>query len=160
MAEDSLLVRRIRNGTVIDHIPAGRALMVLRLLGIKGGEGLRVALVMNAESKKMGRKDIVKIEDRYLSKEETDKLALIAPTATINIIREFKVVEKRKVEPPLRITGILKCPNPTCITRKDNEPITPRFKRISLKPLLYQCEYCGTILDENTIIGQIVGEEY
>ncbi len=151
-----LLVRKIRDGTVIDHIPAGRALAVLRILGITGREGLRVALVMNVESKKLGRKDIVKVEGRYLTPRETDIIALVAPTATINIVRGYEVVEKRPVKLPDVIHGVLRCKNPTCITRKEGEPIEPRFRVVSRSPVKLRCEYCGTVLTEDEILDQIL----
>ncbi len=141
---------------MIDHIPAGRALVVLRILGITGQEGLRVAVVMNVESRKLGRKDIVKIEGRHLSRDEVDKIALAAPTATINIVRDFKVVEKRKVELPRVLENVLRCTNPTCITRKEREPIRPRFRLVSRSPVRLQCVYCGSLLDEKDILGQLV----
>ncbi len=155
MAGEGLIVRKIERGTVIDHIPAGRALAVLRLLGVDGSTGHRVALVMNAESRKMGRKDIVKIEGRFLSREETDRLALVAPTATINIVEGFRVVEKRRVKPPRVLRGVLRCPNPTCITRAPREPVEPVFYMKREEPLEYQCAYCGTIVGEREIIKQL-----
>jgi aspartate carbamoyltransferase regulatory subunit len=149
---EALLVRKIRDGTVIDHIPAGRALVVLRILGITGSEGLRVAVVMNVESRRLGRKDIVKIENRHLRPEEVNKIALVAPTATINIVRDYEVVEKKRVELPDIVEGILKCTNPTCITRKPREPVKPRFRVLSRRPLRLQCVYCGTIVSEVDIV--------
>ncbi|ADI31357.1 aspartate carbamoyltransferase regulatory subunit [Staphylothermus hellenicus] len=144
--EEKLVVTKIRNGIVIDHIPAGKALKVLKVLGITGSEGLRVALVMNVESRKLGRKDIVKIEEKYLSMKELSLIALIAPTATINIIKEYKVVEKQKVKPPSIVKGLIKCPNPTCISRKKNEPIKSLFKLKSTNPIMLECQYCGYVL--------------
>ncbi len=155
MTSKELIVRKIRDGTVIDHIPAGRALHVLRILGITGREGYRVAIVMNVESKKLGRKDIVKIEGRELSGGEVDLIALIAPTATINIIRDYRVVVKRKVKLPERIKGLLTCPNPTCITRKPREPVTTSFTVVSREPVILRCDYCGTYLTVNDIIAQL-----
>ncbi len=152
--EGGLIVRRIRDGTVIDHIPAGRALTVLKILGLTGREGLRIALVMNVESRKLGKKDIVKVEGLSLTKDDTDKIALIAPTATINIIRNYRVVEKRKVRVPDLVVGLLHCTNPTCITRKRGEPIKPKFRKVSEKPLRLQCVYCGQVLEEDDIIKQ------
>ncbi len=143
--ERELIIRKIRDGIVIDHIPAGRALTVLRLLGTTGKEGLRVALVMNVESRKLGLKDIIKIEGRELSKEELSIIALVAPTATINIIRNYEVVQKFKVEIPTVIEGVLKCLNSKCITNKPREPIKTRFITISKEPLLIKCDYCDTV---------------
>ncbi len=158
MSEATLTVSKIRCGTVIDHIPAGRALNVLRVLGIRGSEGFRIAVLMNVESKKLGRKDIVKIEDKMLKPEEVSVIALIAPTATINIIKDFRVVDKRRVEVPEVIENILKCPNPTCITNKEREPVVTRFRLVSRSPLTLQCEYCGTMLSEKDII-ELLGND-
>ena len=138
-----LLVTKIRDGTVIDHIPAGRALAVLRILGISGREGLRVALVMNVDAKKLGRKDIIKIEGRELTPEEVNIISAVAPTATINIIRNFEVVRKFKVSPPEVVRGRFKCKNPTCITNAPREPVTPVFRLVRREPPLFVCEYCG-----------------
>ncbi|MEM0485215.1 MAG: aspartate carbamoyltransferase regulatory subunit [Pyrobaculum sp.] len=138
-----LLVSKIENGTVIDHIPAGRALTVLRILGISGKEGLRVALVMNVESKKLGKKDIVKIEGRELTPEEVNIISAVAPTATINIIRNFAVVKKFKVTPPDVIRGRFKCKNPTCVTNAPREPVEPTFYLVRREPPLFICAYCG-----------------
>ncbi len=154
---EELVVRRISNGTVIDHIPAGRALKVLKILGITGDEGLMVSLVMNATSRKLGKKDIVKVEGKELSKEEVDKIALVAPTATINIIRNYEVVNKRRVELPRKIEGILRCVNPKCITNAPREAVISTFTVISEKPLKLVCEYCGEYLTEDEVIAQLTG---
>jgi len=138
-----LIVSKIENGTVIDHIPAGRALAVLRVLGITGKEGVRVALVMNVESGKLGRKDIVKIEGRELTPEEVNIISAVAPTATINIIRNFEVVKKFKVSPPEVIKGRFRCKNPTCITNAPREPVEPTFYLVKREPPLFVCAYCG-----------------
>lgn len=139
-----LIIRKIKDGIVIDHIPAGQALTVLKVLGITGKEGYRVALVMNVESKKLGVKDIVKIEGKELSKEELNVIALVAPTATINIIRNYEVVQKFKVQVPEIIEGILKCRNSRCITNKAREPVKSRFILVSREPLILKCDYCNT----------------
>lgn len=155
--ENELLVRRIREGTVIDHIPAGRALAVLSVLGISGREGMRVAVVMNVESKKLGKKDIVKIEGKQLDPGELSKIALIAPTATINIVENYRVVRKEKVRLPKIIRGILSCPNPTCITRQPREPISSELEVVSEKPLRLVCAYCGTLVEEEDVVRQLAG---
>ncbi|MGC9010423.1 MAG: aspartate carbamoyltransferase regulatory subunit [Sulfolobales archaeon] len=147
----SLTVSKIIRGTVIDHIPAGRGIDVLKVLKITGREGYRIAVLMNVESKKLGRKDIVKIENRFLEPNEVNIISLIAPSATINIIEDYEIKKKFRVEVPPEIKGVLKCPNPTCITNQSREPITSHFKKISSKPLRLQCTYCGTIIEENEI---------
>lgn len=151
MMKKKLIVSKIRNGIVIDHIPAGRALKVLKILGITGDEGLRVALVMNVESKKYGKKDIVKIEEKFLSLKELSLISLIAPTATINVIKEYEVVEKYDIKLPSEIKGLLKCPNPSCISRKRNEPIKSSFKLKSTNPIMLECQYCGYIMSGDEI---------
>jgi len=105
MSDHELRVSKIRNGTVIDHVSGGHALNVLSILGIDGSEGLGVSVVMNVPSDRLGRKDVVKVEDRELSQSEVDVISLIAPEATINIIREFEVVQKNRVDRPETVVG-------------------------------------------------------
>jgi aspartate carbamoyltransferase regulatory subunit len=146
MTEDhQLRVSKIRNGTVIDHVTAGHALKVLAILGIDGTGGETVSLGMNVPSDRLERKDVVKVEGRELSQGEVDVLSLIAPSATINIIRDYDVVEKSRVERPVRVRGILECPNPDCITNAD-EPVATAFEVLEEG---VRCEYCETILRED-----------
>jgi len=154
MVEEPLRVRKIREGTVIDHIPAGLALTVIQILGITGREGNVIAMVMNVDSRKLGKKDILKIEGRELRSEEVNKVALVAPTATINIVKDFTVVKKFRVDLPSEIRGIISCPNPTCITRR--EKIEPVFKVISKNPLKLKCDYCGTYINKKEVIKQLI----
>ncbi|MEZ3116851.1 aspartate carbamoyltransferase regulatory subunit [Halobaculum sp. MBLA0147] len=139
-----LRVSKIRNGTVIDHVAAGQALNVLSLLDIDGSAGLGVSVVMNVPSDRLGSKDVVKVEDRELSQSEVDVLSLLAPAATVNIVREFEVVEKTRVVRPDRVTGVLTCPNSNCITNR-GEPVDPAFEVLSDG---VRCEYCDTITRE------------
>ncbi|RLE70505.1 MAG: aspartate carbamoyltransferase regulatory subunit [Thermoprotei archaeon] len=155
MTSRELRVSKIKDGTVIDHIDAGRALHVLRILGLTGSEGLVIAVVMNVPSRKLGRKDIVKVEGLELREEQVNKIALIAPSATINIIRDYEVVEKVKVRVPPIVEGLLRCANPNCISNQPREPITPRFYVRSLRPLKMVCEYCGTELNQDDVIRQL-----
>ncbi|MCC5998152.1 MAG: aspartate carbamoyltransferase regulatory subunit [Thermofilum sp.] len=155
---EELLVRKIRDGTVIDHIPAGRALDVLKILGLSGKEGSTIAIVMNVPSKKLGRKDIVKVEGKFLEPKEVDEIALIAPTATINIVKDFRVLEKRRVQVPGEIKGLLRCPNPNCVTNTKREPIETKFKLVSITPLKLKCYYCEDIVTEEQVIQQLVRE--
>jgi len=142
MSDHELRVSKIRDGTVIDHVEGGQALNVLAILGIDGSEGLGVSVGMNVPSDRLGRKDIVKVEDRELSQSEVDVLSLIAPEASINIIREFEVVEKNRVTRPDSVTGVLSCPNRNCITNA-NEPVETRFEVVADG---VRCDYCSTIL--------------
>lgn len=154
MAEtEELRIRKIKEGTVIDHINAGHALSVLRILGMTGRENNVVSVAINVPSSKLGKKDIVKVEDRELNAEEVDKIALIAPKATINIIRNYVVIEKQKVKLPQIIRGIVKCDNPMCISNS-KEPIQPTFFLEKDDPLKLRCYYCNRILDKEAIIKQ------
>ncbi len=136
--EEGLLIRPIRNGTVIDHITGGEALNVLKILGITGSTTEEISVATNVESGKTGRKDVVKVENRELRKEEVDRIALIAPRATINIIRDYQVCEKHRVDSPRYVTGVVRCPNPGCISNA-NEPIESRFEVL---PAGLRCTYC------------------
>jgi len=151
---EELIVRKIRDGTVIDHIPRGQALNVLKILGISGGEGNTIAIMVNAESRKLGKKDIVKIEERELVPGEVDRIALIASKATINLIKNYSVTKKTKVKLPDRIRGLLKCTNPNCVSNKPGEPITPSFTVASRAPTLLVCEYCGTYIPHDEVVAQ------
>jgi aspartate carbamoyltransferase regulatory subunit len=145
MTDRELRVSKIQSGTVIDHVSAGEALHVLSLLGIDGTEGTTVSLGMNVPSDRMGKKDVVKVESRELSDDEAEVLSLIAPEATINIIRDYDVVDKRRVEPPAEVTGVLVCPNRDCITNA-GEPVETTFAVLDEG---LRCEYCGDIVRED-----------
>ena len=143
-----LKVVPIENGTVIDHIAAGQALNVLKILGIHPGMDVTLSVVMNVRSKHMGKKDIVKVEDRELKPEEVDKIALIAPQATINIIRDSEVVAKHKVYLPKSIEGIIRCANPNCISNVGREPVLSKFITVSENPLRFRCFYCERMIGD------------
>jgi aspartate carbamoyltransferase regulatory subunit len=153
--EESLLVKKIRNGTVIDHIPAGLSFLVLKVLGITRDERGKVAVLMNAESRKIGKKDIVKVENRELSPQEVQKIAIIAPNATLNIIKDFKVERKIKLYLPNKVTGVLRCTNPYCITNKSEEPIVSSLELVSSEPIVLRCTYCGTKQDYKQILRSL-----
>jgi aspartate carbamoyltransferase regulatory subunit len=145
MSDRQLRVSKIESGTVVDHITGGQALNVLALLGIDGSTGEAVSVAMNVPSDRLGRKDVVKVENRELSDAELDVLSLIAPEATINIIRSYDVVEKKRVERPERVVGVLACRNRECITNT-NEPVDAKFEVL---PDGVRCEYCGAIIRED-----------
>lgn len=137
-----LKVQPIRNGTVIDHITPGMAPKVLRILHMPARDSSStVSALMNVPSDKAGRKDIVKVEDRELRPAEVNKIALIAPQATINIIREYEVAEKHAVRLPENVAGIVRCSNPNCITNQ-KEPVEPGFRVESRDPPRLRCDYC------------------
>jgi len=153
MSEHELRVSKIKDGTVIDHISAGYALEVLKILGITGRERRTMSIAINVPSKRLKAKDIVKIEGRALNPGEINKIALVAPHATINIIRNYVVVEKSEVKLPHIIEDIIKCANSTCISNS-NEPIGTKFYVESEEPLLMKCHYCGNFLEEADICQQ------
>jgi len=134
--------RPIINGTVIDHISAGQALNVLKILGISGTTNAEVTVVMNVSSKRLSKKDIVKVEDRELQDEEVNTIALIAPKATLNIIRNCVVIEKRQVVLPKEIRGVVRCQNLNCISNKEGEPIEPWMIVSAEDPFVFRCYYC------------------
>ncbi|MCQ6961851.1 aspartate carbamoyltransferase regulatory subunit [Methanolobus chelungpuianus] len=145
--EQELRVKRIENGTVIDHINAGQALNVLKILGIPDSSQGVVSVLLNSPGK-FGIKDVVKIENRELNVREVDKIALIAPNATINIIRNFNVSQKKKVHIPTFVEGVVRCVNPNCISNS-NEPVTSKFDVSVEESLRLRCTYCGRSISED-----------
>lgn len=153
MSETTLRVSKIRDGTVIDHITGGHALEVLKILGITDHVKGVVTVGMNVPSKTLGLKDMVKIEGRELKSEEVDKIALLAPHASINIIRDYKVVDKQLVRLPKIIKETVKCANPACISNS-KEPVKSTFYVEKEEPLRLRCHYCGYIMEKQDIPNQ------
>ncbi|WP_407422431.1 aspartate carbamoyltransferase regulatory subunit [Methanobrevibacter sp.] len=149
-----LKIKAIENGTVIDHITANKALHILKILELPDDETQNITVAMNVSSSEIGRKDIVKIENRELDHRELNQIALIAPKATINIIRNFERVKKDKIILPDKITSILKCTNSKCITNYENEPITPIFNVINKYPPVVRCHYCEKLIKTEDIDKQ------
>ncbi len=137
-----LKVKKIINGTVIDHISPGKALIVLKALNIKTDKTITIAI--NVPSKNKGKKDILKIEDVFLDENEVNKIALISD-ATINIIKDGKVVKKFKAQLPKEIEGIIKCTNPNCIT--NIEKVKGKFIVEKKEPLKIRCYYCEKFIN-------------
>ncbi|MHA1749805.1 MAG: aspartate carbamoyltransferase regulatory subunit [Promethearchaeota archaeon] len=156
MAEKQLRVRKINKGTVIDHIPQGKALTVLNLLGISESNGECITIAMNIPSSKIGKKDIIKIENIFLSDDDFNKIALIAPKATINKIIDTKIAKKEYVTIPEQFSGIIRCINPNCISNKENEPIKSKFLVINKKPLLLECSYCGRKMTQDECLACLI----
>ncbi|MFP4631971.1 MAG: aspartate carbamoyltransferase regulatory subunit [Halobacteriales archaeon] len=140
---EELRIRPIRDGTVVDHITRGRALDVLRVLGVDSGTRSVVSVAMNVSSERMDAKDVVKIEGREIGSREADLIALIAPLATVNVVREYDVTEKYSVSMPEEIRGVLVCPNPSCITNTD-EPVETRF--VVEGDGEVRCGYCDEVI--------------
>lgn len=134
-----LKVSAIKDGTVIDHIPAENLFKVITILGLDKFNNM-ITFGNNLDSDKLGSKAIIKVADKFFEDDEINKIALIAPNAKLNIIRDYEVAEKRIVKIPTEIKGIVKCFNPKCIT--NNETITTSFKVSSISPVALKCKYC------------------
>lgn len=143
----SIKVSALSEGTVIDHLVAGTALKVLQILGVHF-EGA-VTIGLNLESRKVGSKDIIKIERRELTPEEVAKIALISPRATFSIIRDYQVVEKFTPTLPKTIENLIRCPNPSCISRE--ERVRTKFAVLRSEPLRVRCQYCERSLKKEEI---------
>ncbi len=130
----------IKNGIVIDHITAGRSMEIYRLLGLESLD-CSVALIKNVTSRKMGKKDIIKIDSDF--DVDTDILGYVDPGVTVNIIRDGKIAEKRTLELPTELTDVLKCKNPRCITSTEQE-LPHIFRLTDREHRVYRCIYCET----------------
>lgn len=143
------MVAAIKDGTVIDHIPAGSAVIILQLLKLLPGRH-RVSLGLNFNSKSMGFKDLIKIEDRFLTEKEAHDIAVFAPKSSINIIENYKLVSKISAELPQEVERILVCPNPRCIT--NCEPITTLFHVEEHKQqVILRCHFCEKMFERHEI---------
>ena len=149
MEQKELKVSAIKNGTVIDHIPAKNLFKVISLLGLESIEN-QITFGTNLESHKLGRKSIIKVADKFFADEEINKIALVAPQAKLNIIKNYEVVEKKSVSVPDEINGIVKCFNPKCIT--NHQPIATKFSVISRLPIVLKCHYCEKVTMENQMV--------
>lgn len=141
MKRQELMVAAIKNGTVIDHIPSNKLFQVVRLLHLEDQNiTSQVMIGYNLPSAKMSEKSIIKIADKFFTDAELNVLSVVAPNVTLCIIRDYEVVEKRKVTLPKEIIGIVKCANPKCIT--NNEPMPTHFHLVNAKEGSIQCKYC------------------
>ena len=145
-----LVVSALENATVLKHIPADKVYKALDILNLKGVEN-QITIGINLSSRAQGKKGIIKIADKFFEDEELNKLALIAPKATVNVIRNFEVVEKKTLTMPEEIVGIAKCMNPKCIT--NHQPIKTRFTTIDNgNEISLLCHYCEKISDTRGIL--------
>lgn len=144
-----LQVAALQNGTAIDHIPSEQVFKVVELLKLNKLDN-PVTIGNNLESKKMGKKGIIKISDKFFEENEINRLALIAPNINLNIIRNYDVVEKKEVILPNKIHEIVKCNNPKCIT--NNEPMHTYFHVTDKKNVEIQCHYCELKIKKEDII--------
>lgn len=134
-----LQVAALENGTVIDHIPSDKVFTVVSLLDLQNTDG-NITIGNNFESKKLGKKGIIKVADRFFTDEEVSRLSVVAPNIKLNIIRHYEVVEKKQIVMPDELKGIVKCNNPKCIT--NNEPMQTWFHVVDKKLGILKCHYC------------------
>ena len=137
--KQALQVAALRNGTVIDHIPAEKLFTVVSLLGLEHMEN-NITIGFNLESKKLGTKGIIKIADKFFCDEEINRISVVAPHVKLNIIRDYEVIEKKEVYMPDDLKGIVKCANPKCIT--NNEPMATLFHVTDKENCVLKCHYC------------------
>lgn len=134
-----LQVAALENGTVIDHIPSDKVFTVVSLLDLQNTDG-NITIGNNFESKKLGKKGIIKVADRFFTDEEVNRLSVVAPNIKLNIIRHYEVVEKKQIVMPDELKGIVKCNNPKCIT--NNEPMQTWFHVVDKELGILKCHYC------------------
>ncbi len=148
MKKKELVVSAIENGTVIDHIPSDKLFQVIRILHLESCTD-QVLFGNNLESQKLGKKAIIKIQNKFFETDEINKIAIVCPTATLTIIKDYEVVEKRVPTLPSEFEGIVKCYNPKCIT--NHEQVTPKFRVLDSQEIKLQCHYCQKITKEETL---------
>lgn len=148
MNKKERLVAAIENGTVIDHIPADKTYQVMNLLELQS-LNTPVTIGNNFVSKKVGKKGIIKVSNKFFSDEEISRLSVVAPKIVLNIIKDYEVVEKKTVETPDELRGIVKCNNPKCIT--NNEPMETVFHFVDNENGLLKCHYCDKEQDINKV---------
>ncbi len=137
--KQALQVAALKNGTVIDHIPSDKLFTVATLLGLQESDSITI-IGNNFESKKLGKKGIIKVADRFFTDEEISRLSVVATNIRLNLICDYEVVEKKQVLMPDELRGIVKCANPKCIT--NNEPMTTLFHVIDKERGILKCHYC------------------
>lgn len=147
-SKSELVVAAIENGTVIDHIPADKTYEVANLLQLQDMD-TPVTIGYNLPSKKIGRKGIIKVANKYFSDEEINRLSVVAPNIGLSIIKNYEIVEKKTVETPNTLKGIIKCNNPKCIT--NNEPMKTLFHVVDKLQLIVRCHYC----DKEQLLGKV-----
>jgi aspartate carbamoyltransferase regulatory subunit len=148
MDKKERLVSAIENGTVIDHIPSEKTYLVANLLDLQHLT-TPVTIGYNYLSRKIGRKGIIKVSNKFFSDEEISRLSVVAPKIVLNIIKDYEVIEKKTVETPDELQGIIKCNNPKCIT--NNEPMETIFHVVDKEHGILKCHYCDKEQDINKV---------
>ncbi len=143
-----LKISAIEEGTVIDHIPTDATFKVVEILDLENHNGV-VSIATNLQSKKIGKKGIIKVGGKSLTQNEVNKIAIVAPDATVNLIKNYNVKEKIKVKTPDVIDNVVKCSNPVCIT--NNEQVLTKFYVVKKDPLKIRCHYCERSMGKEDI---------
>lgn len=152
--KEQLQVEAIKNGTVIDHIPAGQALNILKHFHILDNND-RITVGFNLPSKANGHKDLIKVENVRITEEQANQLSIFAPNATVNIIEDYKVVTKRKIELPDSVTAVFKCPNSNCISNVESTAVT-NFKVINKNgKIQLKCRFCEKVFNKDIVTDNI-----
>lgn len=138
----------IKEGTVIDHIPSRETFRIIRILDPQEFKH-PISVTLNLDSKKIGKKGVIKIDNRFLTKDEVNKIAILAPNASVSIIKDYKIVEKIEVKTPKELVGIINCSNPDCITNR--EKVSTTFKVIREDPLRVKCHYCERVFGKDEL---------
>ena len=141
-------VPAIKEGTVIDHIPSRETFRIIRILDPQEFEH-PISVTLNLYSKKVGKKGVIKIDDRFLTKNEVDKIAILAPNATVSIIKDYKIQKKINVKLPEKLIGIINCSNPVCITNR--EEVSTTFVVVREDPLEVKCQYCEKVYTKDEL---------
>ena len=157
MSAKELKVSAIENGTVIDRIPSQALFKVIDILGLDNCPN-QITFGMNLDSRRLGKKAIIKVAGRFFTADEINRIALVAPTAKLNVIKDYEVAEKHIVKIPSEITNILRCINPKCIT--NHEPMPTKFRTVSFDPLELQCRYCEKFIDQEHFEIRPTAEKY
>jgi len=138
----------IKEGTVIDHIPSRETFRIIRILNPQEFK-YPINVALNLDSKKMGNKGMIKIDNRFLTKDEVNKIAILAPNATVSIIKNYKVRQKITVKLPEELVGVLTCTNPSCVTNK--ETVVSKFKVLREVPVEVKCHYCERVYGKDEV---------
>jgi aspartate carbamoyltransferase regulatory subunit len=144
-----LIVSALENGTVIDHIPSKNVFQVIKILGLDSFDN-QILFGTNLDSRRYGKKGIIKVKNKFFEKEEINKIAIAAPSATLIVIRDFEIIEKKAVEVPEVVDKFIKCINPNCVTNHENIPT--RFSVIDKDAIKLQCHYCEKTTSKENFI--------
>ena len=144
-----LIVSALENGTVIDHIPSKNVFQVIKILGLDSFDN-QILFGTNLDSRRYGKKGIIKVKNKFFEKEEINKIAIAAPSATLIVIRDFEIIEKKAVEVPEVVDKFIKCINPYCVTNHENIPT--RFAVIDKDAIKLQCHYCEKTTSKENFI--------